>query len=176
MDAFLETGVVVAVHGTTGRIRVKAFSGDPAGLLGASSLRLCATPGGGGREGRDFEVIAAQRSGGCAVFALKGVDALDAARELVGASVLVRRGELLPPGADEYFVADLVGCAVATVDGALIGHVESVVSGPAHDWLSIRRAGGEESLLPLVSEFVRAVDVANRRIVATPPEGWLDAR
>ena len=130
---------------------------------------------GGGREGRNFEVTAAQRSAGCAVFALKGIDTPEAAKELVGASVYVRRKELPPPGEDEYFIADLVGCAVAAVDGALIGHVESVVNGPAHDWLSIRRAGGGESLLPLVSEFVRDVDVANRRIVATPPEGWLDA-
>lgn len=166
--------MVAAVHGVAGRIRVKAISGDPAGLLGASSLRLSGSPGGESREGRDFEVMTAQRSGACAVFVLKGVDTPDAARDLVGARVYVRREELPPPGEDEYFVADLVGCAVSTADGALIGHVDSVVSGPAHDWLSIRRAGGEESLLPLVSEFVREVDVAGRRIAVTPPEGWLD--
>jgi 16S rRNA processing protein RimM len=167
--------VVVAVHGVAGRFRVKAISGDPEGLLRAGSLRLCGKPGGSSGDGRDFEVTAAQRSAGCAVFALKGIDTVDAARDLVGASVYLRRGELPPPGEDEYFVADLVGCAVVSADGALIGHVESVVSGPAHDWLSIRRVAGEESLLPMVSEFVRDVDVAARRIVAVPPEGWADA-
>jgi 16S rRNA processing protein RimM len=174
-DDFLEAGLVVAVHGVEGRIRVKAISGDPAGLLGAGSLRVCGKADQGSREGRDFEVKAAQRSGGCAVFSLKGIDTLDAAKALVGAGVSVRRGELPPPGEDEYFVADLVGCSVVGEDGGPIGRVESVVSGPAHDWLSIRRAGGEEALLPVVSAFVREVDVAGRRIVVTPPEGWLDA-
>lgn len=165
----------MGVHGVSGKIRVKPISGDPAGLLRAGSLRLCGKPGGSSRDGRDFEVAAAQRSAGCAVFALKGIDTVDAARELVGASVYLRRRELAPPGEDEYLVADLVGCAVVSADGALIGHVESVVSGPAHDWLSIRRVAGEESLLPLVSEFIREVDVAVSRIVANPPEGWADA-
>lgn len=173
-ETHIEAGVVAAVHGVAGRIRVKALSGDPAGLLGASSVRLSGKSGGESREGRDFEVVTAQRSGGCAVFALREVDTLDAARELVGARVYVRREELALPGDDEYFVADLVGCAVSTMEGELVGHVESVVSGPAHDWLSIHRTGGGESLLPLVSEFVRQVDVAGRRIAVTPPEGWLD--
>jgi 16S rRNA processing protein RimM len=174
-DAFLEAGRVVAVHGTAGRIRVKAMSGDPAGLLGAVSLRLYGKAARGSGEGRDFEVTAAQRSGGCAVFAFKGIDTLEAARELVGAWVFLRREELPPPGEDEYFVADLVGCSVIGADGGLIGLVESVVSGPAHDWLSIRRPDGQEALLPVVSVFVREVDIAGRRIVVTPPEGWLDA-
>ena len=174
-DGFLEAGRVVSIHGREGRIRVKAISGDPAGLLGAGSLRVCGKPGRGSADGRDFEVKAAQPSGGCAVFALKGIDTPDAAKELVGGLVYVRRDELPPPGEDEYFVADLVGCAVVGEDGGPIGRVESVVSGPAHDWLAIRRAGGEEALLPVVSAFVREVDVAGRRIVVTPPEGWLDA-
>ena len=173
-ETHIEAGVVAAVHGVAGRVRVKAVSGDPAGLLGVKSLRLSGKLGGENREERDFEVMTAQRSGACAVFALKGVDTPDAARELVGARVYVRREELAPPGDDEYFVADLVGSAVSILNGALIGHVESVVSGPAHDWLSIRRAGGQESLLPLVGEFIRKVDVAGRRIAVTPPEGWLD--
>lgn len=138
-------------------------------------MRVCGKPGPGNREGRDFEVRAAQRSGGCAVFALRGIDTLDAAKALVGARVSVRREDLPPPGEDEYFVVDLVGCSVFGKDGGTIGRVESVVSGPAHDWLSIRRPDGQEALLPVVSDFVGEVDVADRRIVVTPPEGWLDA-
>src|SRR5512134_501403 len=126
-NAYLEAGLVVAVHGREGRIRVKAISGDPAGLLGAGSLRVCGKPGPGNREGRDFEVRAAQRSGGCAVFALRGIDTLDAAKALVGARVSVRREDLPPPGEDEYFVVDLVGCSVFGKDGGTIGRVESVV-------------------------------------------------
>jgi 16S rRNA processing protein RimM len=166
---------VVAVHGVAGGIKVKAVSGDASGMLGARSLRLRGKPGREGRQERDYEVSAARRSGGCAVFSLKGIDTVEAAEALVGARVFVPREDLPPPGDDEYFAVDLVGCEVLDSSGAPIGRVTAVVPGPAHDWLEIRAAGGKESLLPAVSEFLREVDIAGRRIVATPPEGWQDA-
>ncbi len=158
-----------------GGIKVKPVSGDPSGLLAARSLMLRGGAWLEGAEGAEFEVSAAQRSGGCAVFALKGIESAETARELVGSLVFVRRDELPPPGENEYFVSDLVGCEVVAPDGVPIGRVAGVVHGPAHDWLEIRCARGKEVLLPAVSEFVREVDVAGRRIVAAPPKGWLDA-
>lgn len=174
-DDFLEAGRVTAAHGITGGIKVKALSWNPAGLLRASTLRLVGKPAGSGPEGRKYPVIAAQRSGGCAVFALEGVDTGEAARELVGARVFVPRADLPPLEAGEHYVADLVGCEVVASGTGIVGTVAEVIAGPAHDWLAICRDGRkEEALLPLVSEFVREVDAVGRRIVVTPPEGWLD--
>jgi 16S rRNA processing protein RimM len=157
-------------------LKVKALSGDPTGLLGARILRFSGRGGKGIPEVREFEVKAAQRMGGCAVFSLSGVETVQNARDLVGARVFVPRMDLPPPGEDEYYFADLVGCAVFTPDGGPVGRVSSVVHGPAHDWLEIRGDGKEEALLPFVSEFIREVDMAGRRIVVTPPEGWPHAR
>ncbi len=166
---------MVAAHGVAGGIKVKAFSGDPSGLLGARMLRFIGKPAGCGPEGREYRVISARRAGGCAVFLLKGVDSAEAAGELVGARVLVPRGELPPLEEGEFFVADLVGCSVEVTGKGRIGAVADVVPGPAHDWLAIRRDGkAGEVLLPLVSEFVREVDSRGGRIVVAPPEGWPD--
>lgn len=46
-----------------------------------------------------------------------------------------------------------------------------MTEGTAYDWLVIRR-GDDEALLPMVEAFVRRVDLAGRRITASPPEGW----
>jgi len=171
-DAYIEVGQVIAAHGVAGMLKVKAFSGDPSGLLSARVVRLSGKGGKGIPGGREFEVRAAQRSGGCAVFALSGVETVEAARYLAGARVFVPRKDLPPPGEDEYYFADLVGSEVVAADGGPVGVVSGVVHGPAHDWLEIRGAAKEEALLPFVSEFIREVDMAGRRIVVTPPEGW----
>ncbi|MGE5188942.1 MAG: ribosome maturation factor RimM, partial [Gemmatimonadota bacterium] len=88
-----------------------------------------------------------------------------------GAVASVRRADLPPAGDDEYYCVDLVGCEVLDLSGARLGIVSRVEPGPAHDWLAVRR-GRSEALLPLVGAFIRSVDVAGRRIVASPPEGW----
>ncbi len=163
---------MVAVSGTKGGIKVKPFSGDPSGILSARKLRLS---GGDAPEGREYEVRTARPSGGCAVFSLEGIGSAEAARSLAGARVFVPRGDLPPPGEDEYYCADLVGCVVIDADGRSLGEVSGVVPGPAHDWIEVRGSWKEDALLPLVAQFIREVDTAGRRIVVSPPEGWPNA-
>jgi 16S rRNA processing protein RimM len=151
-------------------VKVAPYSGDPAGLLAAKVLRIAWGPEPEG--GREYGVVTAHRAGGCAVFSLEGIDSASAAGALVGASVSMRRGDLPPLPNDEFYWEELVGCAVFDPGGKLLGEVAAVTPGPAHDWLVVRRAGGEEGLLPVVAAFLRSVDVTARRVVASPPEGW----
>ena len=167
---FVAVGRVAGPHGVKGKVKVAAFSGDPRGMLSARAVRL-SRAGEGGPGEKEFEVTSAQPLGGCAVFSLRGIGSSGEAAAWTGAVASVRRSELPAPGDDEYYVADLVGCEVVDPSGETLGVVSGVEPGPAHDWLSIRR-GREESLLPLVGAFIVSVDVAGRRIVASPPEGW----
>ncbi len=167
---FVAVGRVAGPHGVKGKVKVAAFSGDPRGMLSARAVRL-SREGAGAPGETDFEVRSAQPLGGCAVFSLKGIDSPEAAAAWTGAVASVRRADLPSTGDDEYYCVDLVGCEVVDPSGTRLGIVSGVEPGPAHDWLSIRRGRGE-SLLPLVGAFIVSVDVAARRIVAAPPEGW----
>ena len=170
-EAYLEVGRVAGAHGRAGKIRVKAYSGDPSGLLNARTLRLTSeNPAKTGRM-RDFEVRTAQPQGGFAVLSLGGIDSREAAAEWSGASVSVSRAELPPPEEDEYYWVDLVGCEAVDAVGGRVGKIVAVQGGRAHDWLVIRRDDGE-FLLPVVSSFLREVDIPGRRVVVAPPEGW----
>jgi len=170
-EAYIEVGRVAGVHGTAGKIRVKTYSRDPSGLLHVRTLRLSAEGPGKARRIRDFEVRTAQPQGGFAVLSLGGIDSQEVATEWSGASVSVSRAELPPPEEDEYYWVDLIGCEAVDASGVRVGEIVAVEGGAAHDWLVIRRDDGE-FLLPIVSSFLREVDVPGRRIVVAPPEGW----
>ena len=167
---FIEVGRVTGLHGVRGKVKVAALSGDISGVLAAKILRIAGGPEPGAV--REFEVVTAHRAGGCAVFSLKGIETLEAAQRLVGAAVSVRRKEFPALPADEFYWADLVGCALVGEGGSPLGEVVAVAPGPAHDWLVVRRPGGEDGYLPVAAAFVRKVDTAARRVVASPPEGW----
>lgn len=154
-----------------GNIRVRVFSGDPAGLLDVRTVRLSAEAPGGARRVRDFPVGTAKPLGGFAVFSLEGIDTAEAAREWFGSMVSVLREELPPPAEDEYYWVDLIGCEVTDADGSRVGEITGLTEGPAHDWIAVRREDGE-LLLPMVSEFIREVDIAGRRVVVALPKGW----
>ncbi|KRT72870.1 MAG: 16S rRNA-processing protein RimM, 16S rRNA processing protein RimM [Deltaproteobacteria bacterium CSP1-8] len=167
----IEVGRVAGPHGVAGQIRVKPYSKNPSGLLAVRTVRLSAKGGGETKRVGDFEVKTAKPQGGFAVFMLGGIDTPEEAKEWSGALVSVLREDLPPTEEGEYYVMDLIGCEVVDAAGVRVGELVGVEEGPAHDWLAIRREDGE-TLLPMVSEFIREVDVAGRRIVVAPPEGW----
>jgi 16S rRNA processing protein RimM len=169
--SLVEVGRVARPHGVGGEIRVKTHSGDPSALLHVRTVRLSAEGPGGGKRVCDFEVRAAKPLGGFAVFSLGGIDSQKSAKEWSGASVAVFREELPPPAEGEYYWVDLIGCEAVDAAGERVGEIAAVEPGPAHDWLVVRREDGE-SPLPMVSAFIREVDVPGRRIVVAPPEGW----
>ena len=169
---YLDIGRVTGLHGVRGKIKVAAFSGDPSGVLAAKTLRLSGGRGTAPGAVDDYEVVTAQRAGGCAVFALKGIDTVEAAEPLVKAVVSVRYDELPSLPEDEFYWIDAVGCLVVDETGAPLGEVVAVEPGSAYDFLVVRRSGGEDGYLPVVEAFLRKVDTAARRVVASPPEGW----
>jgi len=158
----LEVGRVAGPHGVRGKVRVAMHSGDAGGMLRIRRVWV---------SDREYEVVGAQRAGGCAVFSLRDVSSIEAAQGLTGALVSVLREDLpdLPEG--EFYWADAVGCVVVDASGKVLGEVTGVAPGPAHDWLVVRR-DGEEAYLPVVEAFLRSVDISSRKIVASPPEGW----
>lgn len=93
-----------------------------------------------------------------------------AAQALVGAELYGARDDVaLAEG--EYFDEDLVGCTLVDPTGALLGEVVDVVHYPAQDLLVV---GKGRAFVPLVSAFVRRIDVAAKRIEVDLPEGLLE--
>jgi 16S rRNA processing protein RimM len=91
------------------------------------------------------------------------------AERFVGATFFASR-ELLDVEADEYLDVDLVGCGVRDTRGKSYGVVERVEHYPSSDMLIV---GGK--MLPMVSAFVRAIDLEKKEIVVDDlPAGLLD--
>src|SRR4051812_16324650 len=93
-----------------------------------------------------------------------GVEGRDAAAALTLAEVRVARTALPPLAPGEYFVEDIVGCAVEGEDGRSLGVVRGTLWNGAHDVATVDDAGGRERLIPLVPEFVLSVDAPARKM------------
>ena len=108
------------------------------------------------------------------VIGFRGIDDMNAAATLAGAElrVPIDRLAVLPP--DTFYRHDLIGCAVETSAGAVIGQVEDVAGTMGGSRLVVKTSGGVEVLVPLVAEICTAIDPAAKRIVIDPPEGLLE--
>ena len=157
-------------HGVRGALGVLPLAAGSRSLLEAREVVLASAEG----PARRYRVVSVRDFEAGFLLELEGVDRA-AAEALRGATVGMERAVLartLEPG--EYFVADLVGCAVEDPAGRSLGTVREILPLPAHDVLVLVRldaAGAErERLVPLVDAFLVEVDVGARRVVLDPPE------
>jgi 16S rRNA processing protein RimM len=102
--------------------------------------------------------------GGGYLVRLAGVADREAAAALTLAEVRVARAVLPPLGPDEYYVEDVVGCAVEDHAGRALGRARETLWNGAHDVAAVVDADGRERLIPLVPQFVLSVDAPGRKI------------
>ena len=97
------------------------------------------------------------------IVVLEGVHDRAGAEALRGAEIAVPREAVDPLGEGEFLVDDLIGCRV--VDGERpVGRVRDVLLLPSADALELELDGGDEVVVPLIGDAVRAVDTGARRI------------
>ena len=86
-----------------------------------------------------------------------------------GAQLSVHVSELPPPAPDSYYAFQLVGLSVVDEEGRELGSVVQVYPGVANDNLEL----ADGTLVPLIDDAVRTVDLATGRIVVV--RGFLSA-
>ena len=116
----------------------------------------------GGAEAR--EVVACRPVEGGYLLRLAGVETREAAAALTLAEVRVPRTALPPLAPGEYYVEDVPGCAVEDEAGVPLGTATGTFWNGAHDVVTVAAPDGGEHLIPLVPDFVVAVDVAGRKM------------
>jgi 16S rRNA processing protein RimM len=138
-------GRVGRPHGLEGAFVVDDASDDPERFAVGARVLL---------DGEPAVVEERKRAGGRLVVRLDRA----AAR---GASLEIRRDQLPPPEADEYYVFQLVGLDVVEEGGRTLGRVRDIVAAPANDVLELDSGRA----LPMVEDCVLEVDLSSRRIL-----------
>ncbi|HWH32227.1 MAG TPA: ribosome maturation factor RimM [Egibacteraceae bacterium] len=155
-------GLVGKPHGLRGEVYVRL---DPDFADPLTPGRVVATD----RHG-DLTVTSTRDHSGRVVARFDGVATREAAEDLRGERLLLPRQEI-ELDEDAVWVDDLLGLEVVTEEGELVGVVEAVTDGPAHDYLLVARPDGGEALIPVVDELV---ELDGERIVVRPVPGLLD--
>ena len=141
----VRVGKVGKPHGLEGAFVVEEASEDPERFAKGATLLV---------EGEAARVLESKRAGGRPVIRLD--------REVPrGTALELDRDELPEPAEGEYYAFQLVGLDVEEEDGAKLGRVAEVSSGPANDVLELDTG----LALPLVDACVREVDLDGGRIV-----------
>jgi 16S rRNA processing protein RimM len=101
---------------------------------------------------------------------LADIETVEAAQPLLGALLYFPQADI-HLGEGEFLDQDLIGLRLCDPEGRELGVVRAVEHYPAQDCLLIEPG---HVLVPLVQEFISAIDTAQGRIIARLPEGLLE--
>ncbi|MGH2914318.1 MAG: ribosome maturation factor RimM [Solirubrobacteraceae bacterium] len=151
--AWLRAGVVGRPHGLDGSFHLN--DSVPGLLTVGLDVRV-------GDEPRRIERLAGHDAR--PILRLAGFATREAADGLRGSELMVAQRQAPVLEEDEWWAADLEGCAVHD-SGREVGVVARLLALPSCEVLEVRRGDGERALLvPLVKDAVRGVDTGARVI------------
>jgi len=164
----VELGAVRGPYGIKGWVRVALFGSKGEVLLGVPRWWLL-------KDGFAQEVTpqSRRRYGAALLAKWPGCDSKEAAETLRGATIAVSRRAFpaAPPG--EYYWSDLIGCSVVNREGVHLGQVHNLSENSGGQWFEvIDGSDGVERLIPLVEQYVDAVDLPARLIRVDWKRDW----
>ncbi len=165
-ESMLQVGVVTSPHGVHGEVKVFPTTDDN---LRFKKLKTCFLDNG--------KVLTPVTVCGCKFFKnmvilkFQDINDMDAAQRLRQCKLLVTRDQAVKLETDEYFIADLIGCEVVTVDGRMLGCVQEVLTTNANDVYVVKKPDGKELLIPVIKQCVKKIDVNKKQITVLLLEG-----
>jgi 16S rRNA processing protein RimM len=168
-EELLLIGQIGGPFGVRGQFKLKSFTDSPDHI--ARHVRTLFV----GKDRAEYTLRRLSvHKPGLLIAELQGVSSRDAADELRGAEVYIRAADAAPLAADEYFLHDLVGLEVHTVDDTTaLGKVREVLETGAGEVLVIARPGLSDALVPMVGDFIAELDIPGGKVVIRPIEGLL---
>jgi len=159
-DVYL--GRLVKAFGIRGALKFNPAADFWEGVLASKHLVL-RTETADGSEKREVVLSSSRPHGNGYVVDLEGVTDRNAAEDLAGSELFIDAGNIDVELPEKKLPFQVIGAAVRTPEGRVLGEVTNVIFSPAHD---VYEVGGERGtfLVPAVPEFVVSMDADKREI------------
>lgn len=154
-------GKIINTHGIAGELKVQrtnkeSFDRDISYFIDGFS--------------QEFKVEKARVNGDIVFVKLEGYDNINDVLIFKHKYIRVDEEELYSLSEDEFFIKDLIGLEVYNEEGILVGNLTGVDTYAANDIYLISTDEGQKSV-PAVKEFIKEIDLDNRKIVINFIEG-----
>ena len=158
---YLLIGEVLKPQGVQGQVKVRPDTDDPTRFLALDHVYLKA-------ENQyiscPMEKVEA-RADGFVYCTLNGISSRDEAEKQRGWMLYVDRAHAVQLEEGQYFISDLLGCAVVDQKKEMIGTLEDVLQPGANDVYQIKRTDGRRMYLPVLPFVIKEVQVKDGIVI-----------
>lgn len=170
---FLLLGEVLRPHGLRGELRVRLLTDYPERIEGLEQIHLATDVH--GRQVRACQVQHMRMHQRYGLLKLAGVDDRNAAEMLRELKVLVAIEDAVPLEEEEFYLFQLIGLQVLTLDGCDLGKVRDIIETGANDVYIVDSPDHGEILIPATADTLLETNISGGFLRVQLPEGLLPA-
>ena len=162
MEELYQVGSITQTHGIRGEVKVFPLTDDINRFKNMKNLLLD-----GGKDGYiNLEVENVRPQKNLVILKFKGIDNINDIEKYKGKGLYVTKENRVALKKDEYFIADLIGCAVYldTNPDEKFGEISDVMETGANDVYDIALVSGGSVLVPAIKDCILNVDVEAGRV------------
>lgn len=158
---FITLGKISGVFGVKGWVKVYSYTDPREGIIKYSPWYLK-------KRGKwqAIKVSAGHKQAKTVVAQLEGITDRNQAETMIGLEIGIKPEQLPKLAKGEYYWSQLQGLSVKTTNDVQFGAVDYVFATGANDVLVVKKADGEECLIPFLNkDVIKSVDLDNQEIV-----------
>lgn len=165
MKDYIQIGKIVNTHGIKGHVKVIPLTDDNKRFEALEKIYL---------EGTDeeFQIEKVWYNKTFVMLKFKGYDNINDVIRLKDRLILIHKSDAVELPEDTYFIHELIGIEVYTTAGVKLGAITKVLQPGANDVYVVKNEE-KEYLIPAVKQFVKKVDLHDRKIIIEPIEGLI---
>ncbi len=165
MDKQIVIGKIIAPHGVRGEFRLMPLTENPDRYLEMKKLLL--------ENGKEFTITSARFHKNMVLIKTEEITSMDEVELLRGQNVVVNTEDLPPLEQGRFYVADLIGFAVVTLENEDVGKLSDVITTGSNDVFVVKNAVGKEIMIPAIDTHIKEIDTKSRTIKVVLPQ-WID--
>jgi 16S rRNA processing protein RimM len=165
---YIAVGKIIKVHGVQGHVKAIPYSGFPDRFTHLKTVYIDTEEGMCG-----FILEDVQLQNEVSLLKLRGIESRETAAALVKKDLWVPEEQQIELPEGEYFIHDLIGLAVFDTEGEYIGNLEEILLNAGNN-VYVVRENQREVLIPAVPEFVKEINLQQKKVIVQLIEGMLE--
>lgn len=118
----------------------------------------------------EYNVSAVKFFNNFVLLKIEGINDLNTAQNYKECYLKIHRSEAVKLPKDSYYICDLIGLKVYTIEEEYLGEVVDVLQNGGND-LYIVEKDTKQIMIPAVKEFVKLIDIENKKMTVKLIEG-----
>ena len=160
-------GKIINTHGIKGEVKIFPYTDDINNFSYLKTIYLDEN------LTDKYEIIKNRVSKNVIISKLKNVDDMNEAEKLKDRYIYVKRDSLQQLEEGTYYINDILGFCVKTIDNEILGTLNYVFNSGANDVYEVKTKNDKSIYLPAIKDVIKKVDIDKKEIIVKLMDGLL---